>query len=566
MCTRLLILSWLVKSESQNVEQRILNVEVPAMPAFTSAVRNSIFDIRNFRCFCLVLSLVLGHPVLHAQRSPDNSALVDQFLQRAASSIQAGELNSAEGELRKAIKLAPDNVAALAMLGGVLGMQGRLEESSRLLEKALQLDPGNRDVRRNLAANQIQAHRTSAAIGNLETLLKIDPGDREAILMLGFAWELAENFVRALQYLEQVPDLVEQHPDHIAALVRSYYRTGQKDKARRRLSQLQDSGASPASVYLGAQMALEADDFETAERLFESIKSSHPEPDRINYQLARIRYQEGRFDECKVLLEPIANSPESNGSVLNLLAWCYVKDGDRETATKIFHYASDNFPAEAANFVDLARLCLDKNNLDAGLEVVRRGVARHPGSGSLMELKGEIESKMGLLGPAAQSYEQAVRLNPRSREALLGLAIAQTNLLRHKDAVATFEKGLRIFPQDARFYGEYGKILLLPWASQEGPQASVKAEQLLKKAIQLDGSYAMAHFELGNLLAKNQRAAEALPFLERASKLDPGNSQIHFVLARTYRALGRTEEAERERLVFEKLEPSVSGKAPKSVP
>ncbi len=503
---------------------------------------------------------------LHAQQSSNNSALVDQSLQRATGSIQAGDLKSAEAELRKAINLAPNNVAALAMLGGVLGMQSNFEESSGLLEKALRLDPGNRDVRRNLAANQIQTRRTSAAIGNLETLLKTDPRDREAILLLGLAWERAENFVRALRYLEQVPDLIEQHPDHVAALVQAYYRTGQKEKARGRLSRLQESGASPASIYLGAQMALEAGDLVTAEKLFESIKSSHPEPNRVTYQLARIRYQERRYGECKLLLEPIANSSGSNGSILNLLAWCYVKDGDRETGKKIFLYATDNFPAEAANFIDLGKLYLGSNNLDTGLEVARRGVAQHPGSGSLMELKGELESKMGLYGPSTQSYEQAVRLNPGSREALLGLAIAQTNLLRHKDAVASFEKGIKLFPRDARFYGEYGKILLLPWASGENPQASVKAEQLLKKAIELDRSYAMALFELGNLLAKSQRATEALPVLQRAARLDPGNPQVHFVLARTYRALGRADEAERERLLFEKLQPAPSGKSPNSVP
>ena len=478
----------------------------------------------------------------------------------AAAHMQAGDLNSAEGELRKAVALAPDDVAALTLLGGVLGMQHRLEESSTFFEKALQLDPANPDLRRNLAANQLQLGLTTAATRNLQALLKSNPGDRQAILMLGLAWERAQDFPQAITCLEQVPELVRQQPDCIAALVRSYYRTGQKGKARGQLSQLQDPATSPTTIYLGGQMALEAKDWDTAERLFASIQSTHPKPFLVAYQLARIRYETGRFGESRMLLEPIANSPESNGSVLNMLAWCYLKERDEETAKKILSYATDNFPAEASNFVDLGKLCLKDNSLDKGLDVVQRGAARHPGSGPLFELKGELESRQGLHAPAAQSYKQAVRLNPRSPEALLGLALAQTNLLQGKDAVASFEKGLKLFPRDARFYAEYGKVLLLPWASGEIAGAEDKAEQLLKKAIQLDASLAMAHFELGSLLVKSQRAAEALPHLEKAVQFDARNAQAHFVLARAYRTLGKTAEAEREMLLFQKLQPATSGK------
>jgi tetratricopeptide (TPR) repeat protein len=512
----------------------------------------------------VIFIILSSWSLLFPQGAPDGSTGLESLLQRASALIQAGDLTSAEGDLRKAVALAPNDVAALTMLGGVLGMQGCMEESSVFFEKAVQLDPVNPDLRRNLAANQLQLGRTSAAIRNLQALLRSNPGDRQAILMLGLALERTQDFQRAIAALEQVPELVRQQPDCTAALVRSYYRTGQKEKARRQLSQLQDLSSSPAAVYLGGQMALEAKDWETAERLFNAIRSSHPKPFLVDYQLARIRYETGRFGESRMLLEPIANSPESNGSVVNLLAWCYLKEGDEATAKKILFYAVDRFPEEPANFVDLGKLCLKENSLDKGLEVVKRGVTRHPGSGSLYELKGELESRQGLHAPSVQSYTQAVRLNPRSPEALLGLALALTNLLQNREAVASFEKGLKLFPRDARFYAEYGKVLLLPWASGEIPGAEARAEQLLERAIQLDTSQATAQFELGGLLVKSQRAAEALPHLEQAAKLDARNAQVHFILARAYRALGRTQDAEREMLLFQSLQPAASGKDAKT--
>jgi hypothetical protein len=42
--------------ELQNIEQEISNFEVLAKASWTSAVRNSLFDILNFKYFCLTLS------------------------------------------------------------------------------------------------------------------------------------------------------------------------------------------------------------------------------------------------------------------------------------------------------------------------------------------------------------------------------------------------------------------------------------------------------------------------------------------------------------------------------
>lgn len=421
------------------------------------------------------------------------SPAVDQLTRHAAELMQGGDLKTAEMELRKALELAPNDVAALSLLGGALGMQGRLEQSTEAFEKALRLAPANQDLRRNLAANQVR-------------------------------------------------------------LGRACYRTGLKQKARAWLMQLQRVSGDPADLYLGGQVAMEARDWVTAEPLFVAAKNArYPKPTLLSYQLARIRYETGRYRESRELLEPIANSPESDGAVLNLLAWCYLKEGDEPTGIRILSFAVDRFPAEVANFLDLGRLQLQRNRLDPALDVVKRGALRHPGSGALFELKGELETAQGLHAQAVESFQEAVRLNPRSPGALLGLAVAQTNLLRNQDAVATFEKGLKLFPSDARFYAEYGKVLLLPWASAASPGAAQRAEELLRHAIQLDGSHAAARFELGNQLVKTGRAAEAVPNLEKATSLEPRNPQAHFVLARAYRALGRTQDADREMQLFEKL-------------
>ncbi len=524
----------------------------------------SKLHIYRYAAIGLLCIFSMDSAALLAQKLPAGSKAPEEFLQLAAALIQSGDLPAAEAELRKALLAAPNDVNVLSMLGSVLGMGRRWEESNRYFEKALQLDPGNAPNRRNLSANQIQLGQYAAARRNLELLLKSNPEDHKSLLMLGLCHERLRNYALAVAHLEKVPELVRGQPDNLMALMRSYYQTGQKENARQQVTRLQDLTTSPSALYAAGQIAFDANDLVVADKLLTSIQSSYPDKAAITFQLAKIRYQLNRYAEAQFMLEDLANSNQANGSTMNLLAWCYLKQGNAETAAKIFTYAIDKFPAEPANFVDLGKLCLKNNRLDTGLEVAQRGTAQHPSSAFLFELKGEIESKEGLHAQAKQSYQKAYQLDTKSPEALLGLAIAQVNLLQNQEAVTNFEKGIKLYPRHARFHAEYGKILLLPWASAEVPNASVKAEQLLKKALQLDNSISMAHFELGNLLVKDGRASEALPFLEKAAKLDAKNSQTHFVLARAYRALGRSEDAARETKLFEQLESSTAKTATKS--
>jgi len=51
-----------------------------------------------------------------------------------------------------------------------------------------------------------------------------------------------------------------------------------------------------------------------------------------------------------------------------------------------------------------------------------------------------------------------------------------------------------------------------------------------------------------------EKAAEALPHLKAAAKLDPRSSKIHLSLANAYRRLGRNEESASELQLFKKLE------------
>ena len=77
----------------------------------------------------------------------------EAHLQRGLRLAQAGELQSAEGELRTAVRLKPDNAELLSSLATILAIEEKFDESTSLFEKALKSSPRDLRSRRHLAAN-----------------------------------------------------------------------------------------------------------------------------------------------------------------------------------------------------------------------------------------------------------------------------------------------------------------------------------------------------------------------------------------------------------------------------
>ncbi len=155
-------------------------------------------------------------------------------------SAQRGDLKAAEEELLLSVKLAPGDPTYLTLLGGILGMQHRLSESSAYFEKSLKIDPRDAVTRLNLASNQFQLGQLQLAKDNLDRVLKAKPSDKTAILLRGMVAEELKDFSNAIRWLESVPDQVRERPQSVIALARSYYHEHQNSKARELLKSLQE--------------------------------------------------------------------------------------------------------------------------------------------------------------------------------------------------------------------------------------------------------------------------------------------------------------------------------------
>lgn len=429
------------------------------------------------------------------------------------------DLAAAESELREAARLSPGNAVYLSDLASILRMQKRPAEAVGYYRKALKADAGNAAVRRNLALALWDCGDLRAAGEELQALLKTQAGDRLAILMLGMVEQDLGQHARAVTLLESVHDLVKQRPESVSALVQACYQSGRKEQARR-------------SVDL--------------------LLAGEPRDPRPLFDSARQAFAAGDFDISERLLQRIISAGFLSGPVYNLLGRCFWKTGRLKAGGEAFDQAIQLEPSNEENYLDLIRMLASRNEWRPALEAAQKAAVKFPGSGPLLEVKGLAESMLLLTEDSIASYNRALKIDPRSARANLGLAAALWAAGSVEEATAAFERGIREFPGDALHYQEYGR-LQLSLAKGGDAAAESRAVAMFEKAIAVDSSLSEAHYELGNLAMNKGRIPAALNHLERARKLEPDLSKIRYALSRAYRRAGRSAEAAEELRAYQRL-------------
>jgi tetratricopeptide (TPR) repeat protein len=495
--------------------------------------------------WCLVIGLAV----------PASAATADtarEHAQRGREAIARGETKTAESELRQAVQLAPRDAEFLALLGVVLGMQQKLQESDVYLEKALRVDPTEASTRRNLAWNQFQLGLLAPAKSNLERILEQKPGDQQATLLLGMVDEELKEYRAAIRLLESVPQQVRQRSESRAALARAYYHVGRGDKASETLDELRDQSTGPEGIFLGGQVAAEMHDFKTAQSLFGSIRPTYPDTGKLGYNLALTEYNMREFSNAEATLRWAISAGRIAGETYNLLAWCLYKQDDFKGAAAALDKAIALDPADETNYLDGGMMLLEHHLYQAALDAAEKTLEVAPESYRGHRLKALVELKMGRVNDAEEHYRRAVELNPGDAQAITGLATAQLDMGNAREAEETLKKAIERLPREAILYQAYGSMLL--WGEGEDNNANEgRAVELLRKAISLDGTLAEAHYQLGKRALRQDRVREAQQELEAAVKLDSRSSKNHYALAQVFRKLGRTADAAHEVAQFQTL-------------
>jgi predicted Zn-dependent protease len=124
-------------------------------------------------------------------------------------------------------------------------------------------------------------------------------------------------------------------------------------------------------VFLGGQTAAEAGEFETAEKLFQSIRKTYPDSGKLGYKLALVQFQAKRIPDSQATLLALLRAGYRSSDVFNLLAWCYHRQNYFKEALAAMDQAVAIDPSRESNYLDLCTVLIANKRFLVAYEAVK---------------------------------------------------------------------------------------------------------------------------------------------------------------------------------------------------
>jgi Flp pilus assembly protein TadD len=163
-------------------------------------------------------------------------------------------------------------------------------------------------------------------------------------------------------------------------------------------------------------------------------------------------------------------------------------------------------------YLNLGTLLLDKEPA-AALAPLAKAVELLPSQSSPRFLLGVAQERTGDLNKAAESFEGALRLDPRDPETLLHLAALDLLLKRPAEAEAKFRRALEIQPNEPHALAGLARSL--------DAQKKAEAAEAYKNYLAAQPSDSAARSRLIHLLLEQQQEDAAIAELDRADAGKP---------------------------------------------
>jgi tetratricopeptide (TPR) repeat protein len=212
-----------------------------------------------------------------------------------------------------------------------------------------------------------------------------------------------------------------------------------------------------------------------------------------------------------------------------------VKIGDATGAIRAYEESLRLHPERTSARVNLATLLLTSNRVADARVHAEIAVKLEPTAPRARNIFGRVLFEEGRAGAAISEFKEALRLDPDSAESHtnLGIALAaersMTEAVKHLQRSAMLEPSAGTFVTLGKMYREMNQM--------------TEARQSFEAAVRLESDHAMAHFQLGDLLAMSGDHAGAVRHYEVAVRGMPTTIPPHYNLGMALRALGRSAEA-----------------------
>ena len=254
-------------------------------------------------------------------------------------------------------------------------------------------------------------------------------------------------------------------------------------------------------------------------------------------------FETADYVRARPLLENVVKAHPNDPTAQMYLAKDLMKLDDTSAAATSLQTLAAREPKNQEVFYLLARVYMRMSE-----QALAKMNAIDPNSVLSHQLSAEVMESMNNYDGAVVQLKKAVDMAPQQPGNHYKLGDAYWNLSQWDQATEQFKSELEVDPGNCMAAWKLGNVIM-----QRGGNPD-EALTDLNKAIAECPDLSDARVDRARALAKLDRNQEAVADLETAEKATPNDPSIHFLLAKAYRALGRSQDAGREMQLFSKLD------------
>jgi tetratricopeptide (TPR) repeat protein len=391
-------------------------------------------------------------------------------------------------DLDEAVKLSPGNADIVRIRGLLKAEAGKLEEAIPDINKAIELEPKNTSNFQYKSLILSQLKKYDEALAALEQARKIDPKSTVTFLEKARIYALQSNAQAALKELEEARKL---DPTNVSAILLHATIVDDPDKKEADLDEA--ARVSPKSMLVWRTRGLyhaEQKKYDAAIADFDKAIQLDPKDVSLHAAKAAVHVEMKKFDEALTDLEKAAAIEPDSEALMRLRA----------------------------------EVLSDAEKYDDALAMLEKLREKDPKDRTLDLQVALIYNNQHKNDKAKQIYDSILEKDPDLWQALRGRGDVLLNTGKHAEAVADYDKALKLHPEDSGIENN------LAWVLATSPDEKVRdgkralalathaCEATQYKTAYILSTLAAAYAESGDMATALKWSTKALELCEGEQK------------------------------------------------
>jgi Tfp pilus assembly protein PilF len=270
-----------------------------------------------------------------------------------------------------------------------------------------------------------------------------------------------------------------------------------------------------------------------------------PQAEAAGSTLQRIQklMDAGEFKQAAADLGSFLKIDQNSAKAHAMLAYCMLRMDDPKGSLAEYTRSATLARPDSTDLQNVAKDYALLNDIPDADHWMTLAVRMDPKDAEAWYGLGRIRYTQQRFQEAADCFERALVLDPRSVKAENNLGLSYEGLNRTDDATSAYRNAIK-WQQGSEHPSEQPLLNLGIVLLHQGKLP--EAEQLLAQAAAIAPRDPNIREQLGHLYLQTNELQKAQSQFEQAIALSPKNPALHFLLGRVYRAEGEDEKAKAE--------------------